>query len=443
MNPVFQIRDRAREHGYGEPLTNVGETNAASKVAVTILTGGIDRPYTFGLTMELISKGAILEVVGSDSLDFAEFHDKPEMSFLNLQGDQRPDVSSIRKVLRLFMYYAKLIHYAAIAKPRIFHILWNNKFEHFDRTLLMLYYRVLRKKVVLTVHNVNAAKRDSNDTRFNRLTLRIQYRLADHIFVHSETMKLELSEQFGVQKDRVSVIPFGINNAVPTTRISRGEARQRLGLDDNKKTILFFGRITPYKGLEYLIDAFDELVQRQDEYRLVIAGRPENDCRSYWSAIQKRMQDTVKSGRIMLRAEHIPDDETELFFKAADVLVLPYRYVYQSGVLFLAYSFGLPVLATDVGSLKEEIVEGNTGFVFSLEDSDDLAATIERYFASDLFANLSDRRQEIKDFANRQHSWDLVGKITMNIYSKLLQHVRSSTPRCDDVSGSLVGRDRS
>ncbi len=98
------------------------------------------------------------------------------------------------------MYYAKLIRYAATAKPRIFHILWNNKFELFDRTLLMLYYKLLGKKIVFTVHNVNAGRRDSKDTRLNRLTLRIQYRLADHIFVHTEKMKRELIEEFGVQE---------------------------------------------------------------------------------------------------------------------------------------------------------------------------------------------------------------------------------------------------
>ena len=56
------------------------------------------------------------------------------------------------------LYYAKLIRYAATAEPRIFHILWNNKFEYFDRTLLMLYYRLLGKKIVLTAHNVNACQ---------------------------------------------------------------------------------------------------------------------------------------------------------------------------------------------------------------------------------------------------------------------------------------------
>ena len=87
------------------------------------------------------------------------------------------------------------------------------------------------------------------------------------------------------------------------------------------------------------------------------------------------------------RIEYIPDEETELFFKAADVLILPYTHVFQSGVLFLGYSFGLPAIAADVGNLKEEIIEGETGFVFKPQDSSDLAKTI-RYFNSELFRNL-------------------------------------------------------
>src|SRR5262249_2133565 len=156
---------------------------------------------------------------------------------------------------------------------------WNNKFQLFDRTLLTFFYRLLGKKIVLTVHNVNSAKRDSKDTLLNRLTLRIQYGLAHHIFVHTQRMKLELSRQFGVPVHRVTVIQLGINNAVPNTSLSGSEARQRLGIAADKKTILFFGRITPYKGLEYLIDAFQQIVRR-DEFQLIVGGRPENDCQS-------------------------------------------------------------------------------------------------------------------------------------------------------------------
>jgi glycosyltransferase involved in cell wall biosynthesis len=283
----------------------------------------------------------------------------------------------------------------------------------------MVYYRLLGKKVVLTAHNVNAARRDSKDTRLNRLTLRTQYRLAHHIFVHTDKMKQELSDDFGMQRARVTVIPFGINNSVPNTNLTPSEAKHLLGIRENEATILFFGRITPYKGLEYLIDAFRQIQSRSQNCRLIIAGRPDN-CDTYWTTLQEVIREVNCNGRVLVKAHFIPDEETEIYFKAADVLVLPYRDIYQSGVLFLAHSFGLPVLAADVGSLKDEIIEGKTGFVFSPEKPTELAKAIDRYFASDLYAHLNGQRAEIQAYATGRHSWDVVGRITMNVYANLL-----------------------
>ena len=89
-------------------------------------------------------------------------------------------------------------------------------------------------------------------------------------------------------------------------------------------------------------------------------------------------------------------------------------------MLFLGYSFGLPAIAADVGSLKNEIVEGETGFVFKPRDSADLARKIGQYFNSELFRNLETRRAEIKAYANEQYSWDKVAAITIAVYSNLL-----------------------
>ncbi len=414
-------RDLDKDQQSAGGVPNSVNSDVTHEIAVSLLTGGGDKPYAFGLATELISKGAALDLIGSDDLDCPEFHNNPLLNFLNLRGNQRPDASLLSKVLRVSGYYAKLIRYAATAKPRIFHLLWNNKFQILDRTLLMYYYKCIGKIIILTVHNVNAAKRDRNDTAFNRLTLRIQYRLADHIFVHTEKMKHELIEEFGVQATRVTVIPLGINNAVPNTGLTPGEAKQLLGIRDGEKTILFFGRITPYKGLEYLITAFRQILARTDNYRLIIAGGPEKGCEGYWTAIREAIREGVQRGRVLLRADFIPDDETEVYFKAADVLVLPYRHIYQSGVLCLGYSFGLPVLAADVGSLKDEIVEGKTGFVFRPEDPVDLARAIEVYFASDLYTDLSRRRKKIRDYATERYSWAVVGQMTMSVYGGLLR----------------------
>ena len=402
---------------------------------IALLTGGGDQHYAFGLVTALVSKGVSLDVIGSNDLDYPEFHCS-RVNFLNLRGDQQTRVSFLKKVSRILLYYARLISYATTAKPKIFHILWNNKFEFFDRTLLTLYYKALGKKIVLTAHNVNRSRRDTKDSLLNRITLKIQYQLADYIFVHTEKMKTGLSQEFDVHPNRVGVIPYGINNAVPNTELSPLEARRRLGIPAGQKTVLFFGNIAPYKGLEYLTSAFQRAFVNRDDYLLIIAGWPKN-CESYWSAIRQSIREDVQKGRILLKAEYISDEETEVYFKAADVLALPYRYIYQSGVLFLGYSFGLPVLAADVGSLKEEIIEGETGFVFKPEDPADLARAIDRYFSSDLFASLSSRRKKIEEFATRHHSWDIVGQLTINAYSELLR-LRSSGELPSHESSNLL-----
>ncbi|HEY6945945.1 MAG TPA: glycosyltransferase family 4 protein [Candidatus Acidoferrum sp.] len=390
-------------------------------VAVAVLTGGSDRPYVFGLVKELISRGVVVDLIGSDELDFPEFRDASQVRLFKLRGEQHSNAGVASKVFRICAYYARLVRYAAMAKPRVFHVLWNNKFELFDRTILMLYYRMLNKRVVLTAHNVNLGRRNSKDTFFNRFTLRIQYRLADCIFVHTQEMQLELIQEFGAQADKVRVIPFGINNQVPSTSLSPNEAKGRLGLPSADKTILFFGKIRPYKGLEYLVEAFLRLAKESEQYRMVIAGKPGKGCEKYWEEIQEQIRGYVQDGRILVRTDYVPDDEVEVYFKAADVMVLPYRSIYQSGVLFLGYNFGLPALAADVGSLKEDVIEGETGFVFKPEDPIELAAVIERYFASDLYKELGIRRDVVRSLAVNRHSWEVVGQATTSVYTDLIR----------------------
>ncbi len=386
---------------------------------VALLTGGFDRPYAFGLAMAMASKAVRLDVIGSDEVDSPEMHSTPGLNFLNLQGNPRESVSLLRRVWKVLVFYARLIRYASIAKPKIFHILWNNKVQLFDRTLLMLYYKILRKKIVFTAHNVNAGMRDAKDSPLNRLTLRIQYQLADHIFAHTEAMKGELVEEYGVRKGRVTVIPFGINNAVPNTELTPAEAKQRLGIGSEERTVLFFGAIRPYKGLEHLVAAFQRIASEHRSYRLIIAGEPKKDAVQYLDDILETIEKLPSRARVIRKIEFIPDAETELYFKAADVLALPYTQIFQSGVLFLAYSFGLPVIAADVGSFRDDIIPGKTGYLFRPCDAADLATTIESYFASDLFKALDCRRRDIRNFAHARNSWDVVAESTYNVYAEL------------------------
>jgi D-inositol-3-phosphate glycosyltransferase len=396
--------------------------NSPLGIEIGLLTGCQDRPYAFGLAMALISKGVHLDIVGSDEIDSPELHTTPNLRFLNFRGSQRSHANFAEKLSKLLVYYAKLIRYAARSKPETLHILWNNKFEFFDRTILMLYYKVLGKKIALTAHNVNQARRDSKDSWLNRTTLKIQYRLCDHIFVHTQKMKDELCQDFDVAERAVTVIRHPVNDAFPDTELTPADAKRRLGLKNAEKAILFFGRIRPYKGIEYLLDAFRILsADGRANYRLIVAGEPKKGSEEYLHEIRQSIKKDFNQGQVILRIQFIPDEEMELYLKGADVLVLPYKEIFQSGVLFLAYSFGLPVVATDVGSFREEIVEGSTGFLCKPGDPAELAKAIETYFASDLFKNLRVRRPELKDYANANHSWRAVAELTRNAYVKMLE----------------------
>jgi len=393
----------------------------SAEIGIGLLTGCQDRPYAFELAMALASRGVHVDVIGSDDIDSPELHTTPNVRFLNFRGSQDTRLSFSTKLAKLLVYYVRLMRYVARHKPKVLHILWNNKFEAFDRTLLMLYYKVLGKKIAFTAHNVNQARRDSKDSWWNRTTLKIQYHCCDHMFVHTQKMKDELCGDFGIAETDVTVIRHPVNNAFPDTKLTPAEAKRRMGLNDGEKAILFFGRIRPYKGIEYLLDAFRVLAaDKPASYRLIIAGEPKKGSEEYLHEIRQRVKAEFAHGEVILRIQFIPDEEMELYLKGADVLVLPYKEIFQSGVLFLAYSFGLPVVATDVGSFREEIVEGRTGFLCKPGDTTELAKAIEMFFASDLYRNLKARRQELKDYANAHHSWHAVAQLTHDAYAKIL-----------------------
>jgi glycosyltransferase involved in cell wall biosynthesis len=101
-----------------------------------------------------------------------------------------------------------------------------------------------------------------------------------------------------------------------------------LGVTAGDKTMLFFGNIAPYKGLEYLVSAFCQVLQTDRSYRLLIVGKPKGPA-SYWNEIRQTIRRNGIGDRIIEKIEYVPDATTELYFKAADVLILPYTHVFQ------------------------------------------------------------------------------------------------------------------
>lgn len=156
-------------------------------------------------------------------------------------------------------------------------------------------------------------------------------------------------------------------------KLPREEAERRLGLPEGRRTLLFFGLIREYKGLDILLKAFDLLDER---YQLVIAGEPYGSFDKY--------QQLIDGGRapqdVHVFPNYIRDAEVKNYFSAADLAVLPYRSATQSGISSVACHFIVPMVVTDVGGLKETVGARGTGIVCDACTPGSVAAAITQYF---------------------------------------------------------------
>lgn len=225
-------------------------------------------------------------------------------------------------------------------------------------------------KVVTVLDNVIAHERRFFDAAFTRYFLR-----RNHGFVAMSA---------SVERDLLSLSPGARCLRLPHplydhfgARLDPAEARSRLGLPGGKRVVLFFGFIRDYKGLDLLIEAFGSL---DDRHLLVIAGETYGSFDGYRALIERS---PMKDG-IRVFNDYIPDARVPEFFSAADVCVLPYRSATQSGITSIAYHFDLPVIATDVGGLGEDVGGRKTGLVAGPPEPGAIAAAIRAYFDGEM-----------------------------------------------------------
>lgn len=177
-------------------------------------------------------------------------------------------------------------------------------------------------------------------------------------------------------------------------KLDRTVACEKLELDPSKKLVLFFGFIRDYKGLDLLLEAAAQL---PEDYCIVVAGEVYGSFDKYTQLIaQLGIADKVK-----LFNHYIGDHEVPLYFSAADVCILPYKSATQSGITSIAMHFTLPIIATDVGGLKELVHHEKTGLIVEKPDSGLIAREIRRYFEEDCKSGFQEALEEEK----KLHSW--------------------------------------
>lgn len=238
--------------------------------------------------------------------------------------------------------------------------------------------------------------------------------LPDAVIAHSDVDRDRLAREFGVDPARVSVIPHGdyefFNEGEHPP--SREEARNRLGLDLKAPVALFFGYLREYKGLDLLLDAWPDVLKRVPDARLVVAGNPVRLPPDRQQALRAQAD---RLG-VLHRFEYIPFDEVPAYFAAADVLALPYRAISQSGVLYLALSLGVPVVASRVGAWPDMLDDGQSALLFPAESVPDLAEALARTLGDPaLRGRLIEGGRRVAE----AHAWPAIAEQTEALFRSL------------------------
>lgn len=173
-------------------------------------------------------------------------------------------------------------------------------------------------------------------------------------------------------------------------------AREHIGIDSAKKTLLFFGLIRDYKGLDLLLDAFNQL---DESYQLLIVGEVYSKRDMY----EQKIITSKNNKRIHFINKYVPDSEVNLYFSAADLCVLPYRTATQSGITATSFHFDVPILATNVGGFKTQIEAPGMGIVVDGSDSLLIQKGIEKYFNE----NLKSQFIEAIHVEKSKNTWEL------------------------------------
>ena len=235
-------------------------------------------------------------------------------------------------------------------------------------------------------------------------------RYADHIFVHGTMLAEVLMAQRGVPAIRISIIPMGT---------PAGFAAVDSPPPADPPTVLFFGRIKAYKGLDVLVQAMPLVVAQAPNARFLVVGG-EGDVTPY------RQRPEAASAPVTWVNRFVDDHEVADFFRQAAVVVLPYTDGSASSVISLAYGFARPVVATRVASLPDAVVDGVTGLLVPPRDPAALADALS--------ALLRDRErgqrmgQAAHAWAATHLAWDNIAARTVTVYHQLLASRRGTHP---------------
>jgi glycosyltransferase involved in cell wall biosynthesis len=360
-------------------------------------------PYDHALCAALAAAGADVELYTSrfayGPVAPAQGYERRE-SFYRLATRFRR--ARTRRLVKLAEHGPDMLRYRRAARAAdVVHFQWL-AVQHLDRHLLPRGRSAAgaHRPLVLTAHDILPREPRPGQLRAQRRL----YERFDAIVVHSEQGRRRLTGELAVDPARVHVIPHGVFE-----HLASGTAvADTAPLETDKPVVLCFGLMRPYKGIDLLLEAWAEV----DDAELWIAGMPRMDISPLKGAAPPNVRFVPR---------FITDAELPGYFRAAHLVVLPYREIDQSGVLFTALAFGKPLLLSDVGGFPEIAATG-AARTFAAGDAGALGAAL-RQLLGDRPA-LAAMAENASALAHGPYSWSAVAAGTLELYRSLLRENR-------------------
>jgi len=320
--------------------------------------------------------------------------------------------------INLFLLPILLIYYR-VRGYKIFHIHWFyafriSVFNFRIFKIIMKYYcifilyfiKILGYKLVWTNHEtISHAAINKGDISISRYISRFTSNIANSKIIHSKTVLNEMLEN-GLNIDNTFVIPHGNYINVYPDNITRSQARVKLAIQPDEIMILFFGMIRTYKGIDDLIEAYSRMSIKK--VKLVIAGR----CID--SKLNKKILKLQKSIKFDLYNEHVADEDVAKYFKASDIVCLPFKEITTSGSVLLALSFAKPIVAPRIGDLID--LPTNVGFLYDSTKTDALLHSLSDAVSSQRLDSISKSARRYAETL----SWDKIAEKTYEVYEAIL-----------------------
>ena len=362
--------------------------------------------YDFGLCEGLVENGVGATLYTCDEVALRSEQNFPiKRYYEQIYGNSPVYIRGLRYIrgTLLSLIHAKKFH-TNVIHFHVFHI-------GFLEFLNLVLCKLFRFRVVLSIHDIVPFAEGVSNQVFSKWS----YRISDILMAHSRIGEQELKRLHQVDRKSVAYVPLGNYLYTASQLKSSDEARQILNIPLGKKVLLFFGQIKVVKGLDVLLEALAEVIKIRKDIVLVIAGKVWKDD---FDKYQKIIDDNSLRKYCRLYIRYINDKELGTFFGAADLVVLPYRRIYQSAVLLTAIAYGRPVLVSDIGGMKEIIEHEYTGFLFTAEDKTDLAKQIA------IILNDRSLMEQVVDNATelmvQKYSWKEIGRQTTVYYRQAL-----------------------